>query len=326
MRLKLGLLILFYIAYRIQRFANLRASSTEGTAVRIHTPEHIKQAVVIGATGATGRQLVLQLLQSDSWSKVTTVSRRRLEEEWLPDDEKMLHKLNQIVVPALGPSDVGSAEAWKGADVLFNCIGTTRAQAGGAEGFVTIEVGITTAAADAAQQAGVGHVVVVSAQGANHRTWVPSTLIHPLLYARTLGQKEQAVLTRGFPRVTIFRPGMLDRLMGDRLLETLLNRLGLGLPVDRLAAAMVRDAESSPVAAASAAAGGEPGAAGVEAPVFYDGNGAITGSLQGLPPPGPLGQAATDADQAKADQLAADQATEHATADQATDQATDADL
>jgi hypothetical protein len=54
--------------------------------------------------------------------------------------------------------------------------------------------------------------------------------------------KEQASILR----VSIFRPGMLNRLMGDRMIENIINTLGLGLRVDVLAQAMIRDAESEP--------------------------------------------------------------------------------
>ena len=47
-----------------------------------------------------------------------------------------------------------------------------------------------------------------------------------------------------FQRVSIFRPGMLNRLKEDRTAEIIINRLFGGLRVDDLAAAIVRDAES----------------------------------------------------------------------------------
>ena len=80
----------------------------------------------------------------------------------------------------------------QGRDALFNCLGTTRATAGGAKGFKDVEVGCTEAAAKVAKEAGVPHVLVVSAMGANANAWVdPWEMVHPLLYARTLGQKEK---------------------------------------------------------------------------------------------------------------------------------------
>ena len=53
----------------------------------------------------------------------------------------------------------------------------------------------------------VKHVGLVSAQGSNKDIWVPTTLIHPMLYIRTLGQKEEAVIETNFASVSIFQPG-----------------------------------------------------------------------------------------------------------------------
>jgi hypothetical protein len=74
--------------------------------------------------------------------------------------------------------------------------------------------------------------------------WVPSTLIHPLLYIRTLGEKQQSVIDSKFPSTSIFQPGMLNRLVGDRGMENIFVNLLPTLRVDVLAEAMVLDAEA----------------------------------------------------------------------------------
>eukprot|EP00939_MAST-03C_sp_MAST-3C-sp1_P003755 g3755.t1 len=144
------------------------------------------------------------------------------------------------------------------ADSVFVCTGTTRGAAGGAEGFKKVEVDIprTIATAltsiepsddddDGGDEISRLHVSVVSAQGANADLGFAPDWIHPLLYVKTLGQKERVFTDRQsrFRSVSLFRPGMLNRLKGDRWHENVLNRLGMGLRVDRLASAMVTDAE-----------------------------------------------------------------------------------
>jgi hypothetical protein len=121
--------------------------------------------------------------------------------------------------------------------------GTTRGQAGGAEQFIHVEVGLTKLTSEIAKQANLLHVAVVSAQGANKDMWVPSIYIHPMLYIRTLGEKQQAVLDSHFPSTSIFQPGMLNRLVGDRGMENLFVNLLPTLRVDVLAEAMIVDAE-----------------------------------------------------------------------------------
>ena len=84
---------------------------------------------------------------------------------------------------------------------------------------------------------------LISASGANHKVWAVDW-IHPLLYAKTIGQKEQTVITENkFKRVSIFRPGMLIRMMnGGQWYDSLIKTMGIGLRVDILSRAMIVDA------------------------------------------------------------------------------------
>ena len=126
-------------------------------------------------------------------------------------------------------------------------------------------VDLTANVVQLAAQNNVERVSLVSAQGANaNRSAVD--WIHPLLYVQTLGRKEKAVLDRAdaFKHISIFRPGMLNRLKGDRFIENVLNYFGIGLSVDILAKAMIRDAETK----SSASSESEP--------QIYEGNSKIT--------------------------------------------------
>ena len=238
------------------------------------------RAVVVGATGATGRQVVRALLASERWAQVTAVTRREPQAGELHAESEPPAKLRVVWTS----EQLDDAASWRG-DVLFNCIGTTRSKAGGGGGFKLAEVNASATAARRALDAGVRHASLVSAVGANARIWVdPWELVHPLLYARTLGQKELAMRGAqpsgggaGFASLSIFRPGMLDRLMGDRIHEVLINALGIGLRVDALAGAMVLDAEAQVAAAGGAradeAAPNEVAATSAAAtPVYYAGN------------------------------------------------------
>ena len=196
-----------------------------------------KKAIVIGGTGATGRQLIRQLLANDKWEQITSIGRKPVL-----DGEKH-DKLQDIVLENL--FDLSSTkEIWKGNDVFFNCIGTTKKRAGSAKIFIEIEAGISMEAAKIASLARITHASVVSASGANHNQWAKDW-IHPLLYIRTIGQKEQTVIKNKFDRVSIFRPGMLIRLVdNESWVERIMKSKGLGLRVDDLASAMIYDAEN----------------------------------------------------------------------------------
>jgi len=195
------------------------------------------KALVIGGTGATGKQLLNQLLQNQNCELVTSIGRKPVLGGVKND------KLVDIVVESL--ADLSSTEkCWDGNDVFFNCIGTTRQRAGGAKEFIHIEAGISNEAAKMASNAKIHHASLVSAKGANHTTWAKDW-IHPLLYMRTMGQKEQTLLSNfSFNHVSIFKPGMLIRLQGKQTwFESFSESRGFGLRVDILASAMIRNAE-----------------------------------------------------------------------------------
>jgi nucleoside-diphosphate-sugar epimerase len=195
------------------------------------------KAIIIGGTGATGKQLLNQLMQNQNCELVTSIGRKPVL-----DGEKN-DKLVDIVVESL--ANLSSTEkSWEGNDVFFNCIGTTRQRAGGAKEFIHIEAGISNEAAKMASNAKIHHASLVSAKGANHTTWAKDW-IHPLLYMRTMGQKEQTILSNfSFNHVSIFKPGMLIRLQGKQTwFESFSESKGFGLRVDTLASAMIRNAE-----------------------------------------------------------------------------------
>mgnify|MGYP001243749525 CR=1 FL=1 len=195
----------------------------------------MKKAVVIGGTGATGRRLIQQLIKSDDFKSVTSIGRRPVLEG------KSHEKLLDVIIDSFDMLKE-TEDAWKGSDVFFNCIGTTRQKAGGARQFVDVELGISRLAATMASEANIPHASVISASGANHKGWAVDW-IHPLLYTKTIGQKEQTVITENnFKRVSIFRPGMLLRLMdSSQWYDSLIKTMGIGLRVDILSQAMIND-------------------------------------------------------------------------------------
>ena len=195
------------------------------------------KAIIIGGTGATGKQLLNQLMQNQNCELVTSIGRKPVLDGAKND------KLVDIVVESL--ANLSSTEkSWEGNDVFFNCIGTTRQRAGGAKEFIHIEAGISNEAAKMASNAKIHHASLVSAKGANHTTWAKDW-IHPLLYMRTMGQKEQTILSNfSFNHVSIFKPGMLIRLQGKQTwFGSFSESRGFGLRVDTLASAMIGDAE-----------------------------------------------------------------------------------
>ena len=142
-----------------------------------------KKAIIIGATGATGKQLLKQLLDSNHWDGITVITRRPVS------DGQGHGKLHEVIIDSF--TDLSSTkDEWHGHDVFFNCIGTTRKKAGSAQSFIDIEYGISKEASKMASQAKIPHASLISAKGANHEIWA-ANWIHPLLYMKTMGKKKR---------------------------------------------------------------------------------------------------------------------------------------
>ncbi len=173
------------------------------------------KALIIGATGATGKDLVNVLLQDPDYTQVTTFVRR---------PGKPVHpKLVEIV------TDFEKLEAVAGAitgDVWFSCFGTTLSAAGSKEKQWHIDYDIPAAFAGIARRNGVSRAVVVSAYGASATSKV--------FYSRLKGTLDEHILGLKFEQCIILRPGFLLRKDTDRFVERitamglkLLNSLGL---------------------------------------------------------------------------------------------------
>ena len=145
------------------------------------------KSILIGGTGATGRKVLKQLTLNKKCSYITSIGRRELDSDQVHD------KINHIVIDTL--LDLSKVEQyWMNHDVFFNCIGTTKKKAGGPDQFHDIEYGISNEAARVASKSNIPHASLISASGANHKLWAKKW-IHPLFYSKTMGEKEQTILS-----------------------------------------------------------------------------------------------------------------------------------
>ena len=155
------------------------------------------KALIIGATGATGKDLVTQLLADDTYSQVHCFVRKPLT---------LTHpKLHTHVV------DFETPEAWADllrGDVAFSCLGTTLAVAGSKEAQWRVDYDYQYNFAEHCCNNGVPTFVLVSAAGAKAQS--------KLFYNRMKGQLEDAVKELEFPRLLIFQPSVLIRSNSDR--------------------------------------------------------------------------------------------------------------
>lgn len=142
--------------------------------------------------------------------------------------------------------------AFAGADAVFCTLGTTRDAAGSAAAYRRVDLELVDKAAAAAQAAGCPQFLLLTARGASAR--LPRSdlkLLHGLLYLHLKGAAEEAAAARGFPHLSVFRPGMLDRGLPPRAAaEWLAYRL---LPTTHMA-----DVARAMIAAAKRNAGAPP--------------------------------------------------------------------
>lgn len=155
----------------------------------------MKKALVIGATGLVGTELVRQLLDTTEVENMVTLGRRKTDFKH--------DKLSQVEIDFENLE--ASAEHFQG-DALFCCLGTTQAKAGGKKGLYKVDFTYVNAATKLAAQNGVTGLYLISSVGADSGS---STSF----YLKTKGEVEEAVQEMGFQRLHIFRPSLL---LGDR--------------------------------------------------------------------------------------------------------------
>ena len=197
------------------------------------------KGLIIGATGATGKDLLAKLLEDEAFSEIHSFVRKPMS---------ISHpKLHAHVV------DFDTPEAWSDllhGDVAFSCLGTTLAVAGSKEAQWRVDYDYQYAFAQQCKANGVPTFVLVSAAGATAQS--------KLFYNRMKGQLEDAVKALGFPSLLIFQPSVLIRSNSDRGAENFsvkaihfLNKIGLfkryrPMPTEILAEKILSAIHNSP--------------------------------------------------------------------------------
>ena len=190
-------------------------------------------ALVIGATGATGQEIVSQLLEDDSIDSVSIFVRK---------DSDITH--TKLKINVIDFSKVEEYRELIKGDVLFSCLGTTLRTAGSKEKQYLADYTYQYEFAKIASDNGVTIYSLVSSTGANENS--------PIFYPKIKGKLEEAVKKLPFKTIQIFQPPTLIRqknLMrtGEKIgikIFGLLNSFGIlksqkPLPVSTLAKVMV---------------------------------------------------------------------------------------
>jgi len=156
-------------------------------------------AIVLGATGAIGQQLVTQLTQRGEVESVIVITRRELD---------LTREFPNAIVSKIQPMlldfdqlEAQASECIPAGVVAFVALGTTKKQAGSKAAFRRVDHGLVLAFARACKTAGVSKLGVVTAHGANARSSV--------FYNRVKGEVERDIQALGLPCVFFARPSLL---------------------------------------------------------------------------------------------------------------------
>lgn len=166
-------------------------------------------AVVLGATGFIGEQLVQQLLNDAAFSKVRILVRRPV---------KLSHPKLEVEIVNFDNLAEYRRKLGRG-DCIFCCIGTTQKKVkGDKNAYRKIDVDIPVNAAKMGKDAGFTNYLLVSAIGADAHS--------KNFYLRLKGEVEREIADLKFKSFHAFRPSIL---LGERKEFRLAELLGKGV-------------------------------------------------------------------------------------------------
>ncbi len=148
-----------------------------------------KTALLAGATGAIGQQLLPLLLASPDYGRVKVIGRR---------PPAQTHAKLEAVTSDF--SDLPALGSQLAVDDVYCCLGTTQAKSG-RTGLEQVDHDYVVALATAALAQGARQFLVVSSIGASSHS--------PSFYSRVKGRMEEDVAALGYPSLRIVQPSLL---------------------------------------------------------------------------------------------------------------------
>ena len=165
----------------------------------------IRNALIAGATGLVGKELVQFLLKTDYYNSLHIVGRRPYELEHL--------KIKSYKV------DFNHFEEFKCSALIHDvyiCLGTTMKKAGSRENFSKVDFGYILKIGQWARKNSVGKLAVISSMGSSESS--------KNFYLRTKGEMEKAIANLILPNVIVMRPSLL---LGQREEFRLAEKMGI---------------------------------------------------------------------------------------------------
>ena len=174
------------VAVVVMVAATAVVQATQEVVVMVQAAD-ARVALVAGATGLVGREVLAALLADKNYTAVHSVGRRTLP---------LQHpKLTQHTV------DFTALSVLPKVDDVFIALGTTIKVAGSQEAFRAVDFDAVMAVARATYAQGATKLGLVSAMGADAKS--------AIFYNRVKGETEAELATVGFKTLVIARPSML---------------------------------------------------------------------------------------------------------------------
>jgi len=149
-----------------------------------------RTALVAGASGLVGSELLQQLLEDPEYERVTALVRSTLP---------IKHpKLTERIIDF---GKLGECKEYFSADDIYCCLGTTIKKAKTREAFRQVDYEYPLTMAKLAESSGAGNYLIVTAIG--------SSASSSIFYSRVKGELEEALQQLSLPSLHIFRPSFL---------------------------------------------------------------------------------------------------------------------
>jgi len=148
-----------------------------------------RSALVVGATGLVGSELVKLLCNNEEYDRVKIIVRRPVTYSH-PKLEVLICEFDNMT-----QKDIGEVQD------VFCCLGTTIKKAGSREAFKKVDFNYPRTIAGFAKKQMVEHFIIITAMGANEKS-----LSH---YSRVKGMIESELMSMDFPQLSILRPSLL---------------------------------------------------------------------------------------------------------------------
>jgi len=147
----------------------------------------VTKVLLASATGLVGKEALGLLLAGPRVTQIVTPTRRAIARQ-----PKFLNTVADIATLLLDAP-------WWAVDGAISALGTTRARAGSPNAYRAINHDYAITIARGAREGGAGRFAIVTAMGANARSW--------FRYTRLKGELEDAVARLAIPSLTILCPG-----------------------------------------------------------------------------------------------------------------------